>query len=162
MSVITVKYFNNCLTKETVRKRYRELCKQYHPDLTNGQTNDIMAEINSEYELIYSYIVAGYPLRTIIEIDEDCQADNASLSAYHVAFFIRNKDQGYGFISFTNKHGYSYMQKWSYYDNPSRRILFANIYQTAENDKCNGIKPGFNVYEILKSEECGTCMYNNC
>ena len=162
MSIITIKHFNNCegLTKENVRKRYRELCKKYHPDLNGGKTNDIMAEINSEYELIYSYILTGYPLGTIIEIDDEPVVHNIALSSYHVAFFIRNKEQGYGFVSFTNKRGRIYREKWNYYDYMQPRVEYANIYKTAENDKCDGVRPGFNVYEVLDTEECGTVLYN--
>ena len=49
-----LKYFSPTDTKETCHKRYKELCKIYHPDSNSGNTA-IMAEINNEY----SYIKSG-------------------------------------------------------------------------------------------------------
>jgi len=46
-------YFESCQTIEEIKKRYRQLAQQFHPDHNrhNGtDTNSIMAEINSQYE----------------------------------------------------------------------------------------------------------------
>ena len=52
----TYKYFTNYHTAQEVKVRYRELIKQYHPDLHSANDfnkyNNIMAEINAEYDEI--------------------------------------------------------------------------------------------------------------
>ena len=45
------KYFAGVKTIEELRKRYRELLKQYHPD--NGGNEEIMKEINIEYDRLF-------------------------------------------------------------------------------------------------------------
>ena len=45
-------YFQDCQTIEEIKKQYRTLAQIYHPDhnRTGTDTNQIMAEINSQYE----------------------------------------------------------------------------------------------------------------
>ena len=45
------KWFTEVKTVEELRKRYRELLKQYHPD--NGGNLEAMQEINSEYDRLF-------------------------------------------------------------------------------------------------------------
>lgn len=45
----TSKYFNDCNTMESLQKRYKDLCKVYHPDMGNGSA-EIFAEIQATYE----------------------------------------------------------------------------------------------------------------
>lgn len=46
-----LKWFKDCKTSEEVKRKYRDLCKQYHPDLhPNENTEDLMKEINHEYD----------------------------------------------------------------------------------------------------------------
>lgn len=45
-----MKWFKDCTTIEEVKKQYKKLAFQYHPDITKQDTTVIMAEINSEYE----------------------------------------------------------------------------------------------------------------
>lgn len=45
-----VKWFKDCKSIEDVKKTYRRLALEYHPDLTGGTTEEEMKEINSEYE----------------------------------------------------------------------------------------------------------------
>lgn len=45
------KWFKGCTTAESVKKKYRDLCKEYHPDLHPGEANEAaMKEINAEYD----------------------------------------------------------------------------------------------------------------
>lgn len=48
-----MKYFNNCKSIEDVKKLYKKLCKQYHPDLNKDDTTEIMKQINAEYETAF-------------------------------------------------------------------------------------------------------------
>ncbi len=42
-------YFNGCNSMESLQKRYKDLCKVYHPDAGNGST-EIFTEIQAAYE----------------------------------------------------------------------------------------------------------------
>ena len=44
-------YFNGCDTWESVKTRYRDLCKVYHPDMGNGSPEEF-AKIQKEYEVL--------------------------------------------------------------------------------------------------------------
>lgn len=47
-------FFAGCRTAEDAKKRYRELCREYHPDIsTNPDATCIMAEINAEWEKVW-------------------------------------------------------------------------------------------------------------
>lgn len=46
------KYFTGIKTVEKLRKKYRELLKQHHPD--NGGNEEIMKEINLEYDSLFA------------------------------------------------------------------------------------------------------------
>ena len=48
------KYFAGVKTIEELRKWYRELLKQYHPD--NGGNEEIMKEINIEYDRLFAIL----------------------------------------------------------------------------------------------------------
>ena len=48
------KWFTGVTTIEELRKRYRELLKQYHPD--NGGNEEIMKEINIEYDRLFAIL----------------------------------------------------------------------------------------------------------
>ena len=46
-----INYFQNCLTIEQIKKRYRELAQKFHPDHNKEiDTNEIMKQINLQYE----------------------------------------------------------------------------------------------------------------
>lgn len=51
---MTNKYFNSVSTLEELRKQYKELLKQYHPD-NNGDVT-IMQEINAEYDILFKLL----------------------------------------------------------------------------------------------------------
>lgn len=48
------KYFENISTLEDLRKQYKELLKQHHPD--NGGNLEIMQEINAEYDKLFKIL----------------------------------------------------------------------------------------------------------
>ena len=41
-------FFQNCFSESEIKARYRELCKQYHPDL--GGSEEMMKLVNLDYE----------------------------------------------------------------------------------------------------------------
>ncbi len=47
-----MKWFKNVTTIEELRKVYRKLLKEYHPDCTNGNA-EITKEINAEYDFLF-------------------------------------------------------------------------------------------------------------
>lgn len=51
-----MKYFTNVQTLEELKKQYKKLAKQYHPDLNGGATTEIMQEINKEYDLLFERV----------------------------------------------------------------------------------------------------------
>jgi hypothetical protein len=52
-----MKYFNNCQTIEEVKKRYRDLAKENHPD--RGGDTATMQQINAEYPRAIAAAAAG-------------------------------------------------------------------------------------------------------
>lgn len=48
-----MKYFNNCKTIEDVKKTYRKLCFEFHPDIYKGDNGETMKAINKEYEIAF-------------------------------------------------------------------------------------------------------------
>lgn len=49
----TIKYFAACRTAEDCKERYRELAKQYHPDLNPGIDDTEMKAINAEFDYTF-------------------------------------------------------------------------------------------------------------
>lgn len=49
------KYFKEVNTLEQLRKQYKELLKQYHPDNVNGST-EAAQEINAEYDRLFKIL----------------------------------------------------------------------------------------------------------
>lgn len=45
-----MKYFTDCKTAEELKKAYKKLVRQYHPDLNVGIDDSIIKEVNSEYD----------------------------------------------------------------------------------------------------------------
>lgn len=46
--MITIKWFTGLNMKEELKQRYRELAKQYRPDINKDVSDDSMKEINAE------------------------------------------------------------------------------------------------------------------
>lgn len=57
-----MQYFNNCATIDAVKTLYKQLAKQYHPDL--GGDTAIMQAINTEYAFACAKILKGENLST--------------------------------------------------------------------------------------------------
>jgi len=68
VSAFIMKYFSNCKTIEEVKATYKQLAKQYHPDL--GGDTATMQAINTEYAYACASLAKGAGL-------SDEQADNA-------------------------------------------------------------------------------------
>ena len=51
-----MKYFKNVRTLEELKKQYKKLAKEFHPDLNGGTTNEIMKEINAEYDDLFNKV----------------------------------------------------------------------------------------------------------
>ena len=49
------RYFSNVSSLEQLRKQYRDLLKQYHPDNVNGST-EACQEINAEYDKLFKVL----------------------------------------------------------------------------------------------------------
>ena len=49
-------YFRNVNTIQELKKQYRDLVMQYHPDLNKEDTTSIMQAINSEYNDIFNKV----------------------------------------------------------------------------------------------------------
>ncbi len=49
------KWFNNCKSIEDVKRTYRKLCKEYHPDIHGSATEETMKQINAEYETAFNH-----------------------------------------------------------------------------------------------------------
>ena len=48
-----MKWFKECNSIEAVKRMYRKLCKEYHPDLHGASTEEIMKSVNAEYETAF-------------------------------------------------------------------------------------------------------------
>jgi hypothetical protein len=63
-----MRFFKDCQTKEDIKKLYRELAKQFHPD--KGGDLETMQAINKEYSYAIAAILRGANLTTE-EIDAE-------------------------------------------------------------------------------------------
>lgn len=54
-----MKYFKEVNTLEELRKQYRDLLKQYHPDNANGST-EATQQINAEYDQLFKILKARH------------------------------------------------------------------------------------------------------
>ena len=143
--VIQIKWFVGATSsKEELKKRYLQLAKEHHPDITGSSDDTNMKEINNEYDTLYNEILKG---NYSFIIDDDKKDSVAALVAYRVMLLVRNKKNVYPgkFISIGSRC--KNMWGWlSYADH-------LPIYHTAENDSCEGVNPGFNVCEVIGREK---------
>lgn len=84
MQTTTNKFFTDCKTKEEVKKLYRELAKQYHPD--KGGCLVTMQKINNEYTFAIAALLRGENLShdeveaEILNAEQYKQAVNAIIN----------------------------------------------------------------------------------
>lgn len=50
-----MKWFKDCKCIEDVKRLYKKLSKQFHPDLNGGKTENEMKSINAEYETAFNH-----------------------------------------------------------------------------------------------------------
>lgn len=50
-----LKWFKTAHSIEEVKRIYRQLCKEYHPDIHGAATEEMMKEINAEYERAFNH-----------------------------------------------------------------------------------------------------------
>ena len=67
-----MKYFNNVSTLEELRRQYKELLKQYHPDNPQGST-EATQEINAEYDTLFK----------LLKDKHESKSDNTADSTAH-------------------------------------------------------------------------------
>ena len=53
-----MKWFKDISTLDHLRKRYKQLVVQHHPD--NGGSDDAIKEINSEYDILFKKLKNSY------------------------------------------------------------------------------------------------------
>lgn len=52
---MTSKYFADCRTAEEAKKRYRELCREWHPDVSSHpDATETMKAINAEWDIVWA------------------------------------------------------------------------------------------------------------
>lgn len=79
-----MKFFQDCQTKEEVKKLYRELAKQFHPD--HGGDLVTMQQINNEYTFVIAKLLRGENLSheeieaEILNAEQYKQAVNAIIN----------------------------------------------------------------------------------
>lgn len=73
-----MKWFKNIKTKQDLRKRYRELCKQYHPDVNPHTDGSEMKEINSEYDELIKVMPSGKTPESKADNPQESNPDNAT------------------------------------------------------------------------------------
>lgn len=68
-------YFKNVGTLEALRKQYKELLKQYHPDNANGSEEATKA-INTEYDSLFKVLKDNHTAKA------GCKTEDANKSTY--------------------------------------------------------------------------------
>lgn len=68
---MTSKYFNGKMTAQTMKTLYRNLVRQYHPDLNPGISDDTIKQINNEYSYWYARAASEETYTTKTEANPD-------------------------------------------------------------------------------------------
>lgn len=139
-------YFPAGLDKTELKSKYRELARQYHPDLHPEQTAEytvIMQQINQEYDNYFATIVV--PFTTTTNQYEQAKQEAKRYRERIILFMVRNKkmqERGHfiGFRMRTNFLGGTYIERY---------------YSTGDNWK--NFRTGLALCEIAESDfEGGT------
>lgn len=77
---MTLHYFKDCETLEAVKKLYRELAKQHHPD--RGGDLATMQAINREYTIAIHLIATGQKATNKTYSTEEAEAEILNAEAY--------------------------------------------------------------------------------
>lgn len=75
------KYFKNISTLEQLRKQYRDLLKQYHPDNKNGSTK-ATKEINAEYDQLFKVLKDRHESKSNNTADSTSKQSDYSANMY--------------------------------------------------------------------------------
>lgn len=52
-----LKWFSSCKNIDELKKSYRKLAMQYHPDINPNTNQDDMKSINNEYDIVFTYLI---------------------------------------------------------------------------------------------------------
>lgn len=72
-----MKWFKNIKTRQELRKKYRELCKQFHPDVNPNTDGTEMKEINSEYDGLIKVLPSEKTSESTTNNGGESSTDNA-------------------------------------------------------------------------------------
>lgn len=93
-------YFKDLTDLDEIKKQYRKLAKQYHPDLNKNADEDIMKEIISQYnDLLKGKNIDdiddfyNVPLDTTIDIFKAMYVKHNNEDAIYETFLITIKEQ---------------------------------------------------------------------
>lgn len=144
----TIKWFTGLNTKEELKQQYRELAKQYHPDINKDVSDDSMKEINAEYDALYSLVLQGVDLTTYVFTETTEKEEQVALPNVVVIHLVRNRNYDvqvddteniYGrFFYYTTDRSYAF----SYYG-------YRHVYSVKPDDPCKGIRTGFHACESI-------------
>ena len=72
-----MKWFKNIKTMQELRVKYRELCKQYHPDVNHNTDGSEMKEINAEYDELIKFMPAEKTPESKADNPQESNTENA-------------------------------------------------------------------------------------
>ena len=82
------RYFSNVSSLEQLRKQYRDLLKQYHPDNVNGST-EACQEINAEYDRLFKVLKDKHESKSA----DSSSSSDAKQSAYNQNMYDWENDK---------------------------------------------------------------------
>lgn len=61
-------FFKGCKDLNEVKKKYRDLCKEFHPDINPNVDIKVIQDLNAQYKYVQKYTVS-YPIDTIVQTE---------------------------------------------------------------------------------------------